>query len=29
MTTQIGRAVLAILIGPALARFLVRWTVET
>jgi uncharacterized protein len=29
MTMQIGRAVLAILIGPALARFLVRWAVET
>jgi membrane AbrB-like protein len=28
MTMQIGRAVLAILIGPALARFLVRWVVE-
>jgi membrane AbrB-like protein len=29
MTMQIGRAVVAILIGPALARFLVRWAVET
>jgi hypothetical protein len=25
MTMQIGRAIVAILIGPALARFLVRW----
>jgi membrane AbrB-like protein len=29
MTMQIGRAIVAILIGPALARFLVRWAVET
>ena len=28
MTMQIGRAVVAILIGPALARFLVRWAVD-
>jgi membrane AbrB-like protein len=27
MTMQIGRAIVAILIGPALARFLTRWTV--
>ena len=29
MTMQIGRAIVAILIGPALARFLVRWAVES
>ena len=29
MTMQIGRAIAAILIGPALARFLVRWAVAT
>jgi uncharacterized protein len=29
MTMQIGRAIVAILIGPALARFLVRWAHAT
>ena len=29
MTMQIGRAIVAILIGPALARFLARWAHAT
>ena len=29
MTMQVGRAIIAILIGPALARLLTRWVVQS